>query len=255
MIKRISKSNRFIITPIGPQRKRQSGIACKKRAAGGDVPRVARLEVQNALIKHLIFKGPRNEILGFLRQSDGKVLGKARIDGAEKATVTLCFEDGASEALEFAPDGAEREWPARGRRAVACAYVTAQGRLLLWTDERAKRAFEAEKLRSRQGPPKTARAQRHASVEREREGAEPPAPPKPPEEEQTTGAKIEEDTQIPSPVRPDERRTARLQSAYRLRREAWRLPDRRWPPPPCMPRARYHDGEWTEESHAVTPSE
>lgn len=141
--------------------------------------------------------------------------------GEALAEVTLLLADGRSERREAPLDGSEVSWaaPAGG---LTGAYTIAGGRVLCASDERAHAA-----------------GLRRLDEKRPRRAvAEPEEPENAPE------------TPKEAPV--DEEKAGPAVSAAALG-----FPERRWPPPPCCPRARYVGGMWVTQDEGTsdaTPS-
>lgn len=133
------------------------------------------------------------------------------------AQITLVCE-GSSVDREMLPDGREYIWPDSGQTLTG-AYVAAEGMLLMTTGEDARRAFL---LRAEAGR----RAELRARADASRAAAE--------REEDRPGEMAHEET----PAGPEKEHT----EAQRACEAA--LPQRRWPPPPCWPQARYAQGRW-----------
>ena len=157
---------------------------------------------------------------------------KAKCEDADRGKLTLCFESGENVEQELLLDGSESEWPDDGHRTIVCAYVSAAGRLLLATDERGKRAFERDRDRDEREAQRAARAQTAIAVREEPIRGKPAGKASDAaEKRQTHGNKL--------PKKECEA-TASFSDVER------RLPEGRWPPPPCWPKARYRGGRWTE---------
>ena len=184
------------------------------------------------MAKGFILKGARGESAGFLQQAGGALRCMARLDGGE-ARLTVRYADGSAEEQALTLDGREREWPCGAGKAVACAYVARDGRLLLATDEQARRVFETDRVRAR--PKRDA-----AAMPRERESEERRAPARPPERARRANDAAAES----APEREAGRERSR--AADPGSGGAYALPERRWPPPVCWPDARYVSGRWTQ---------
>lgn len=121
----------------------------------------------------------------------------------------LLFEDGTSEERALC-GGQEARWPDDGRM-LRGGFICADGRMLLATGEEARSAFERMRL------------QRHAAREKARPRKEESPEPAPEQRQQT------------------QRRAIPMGEA-----RVW--PERRWPPPPCLPQAEYAQGCWRERA-------
>ena len=188
------------------------------------------------MAKGFILKGVRGESAGFLQQAGRTLRCKARTDGSQ-ARLLIRYTDGSGEEQTMTLDGREHEWPCAADRAIACAYVAQDGRLLLVTDDGARRAFEMDRVRaqrrsetapaSRQSPDAQERTDRVKPSQRKR-AAEPSLEDNGPKRE-PGGERERPHAQEPAGDSPHE------------------LPQRRWPPPPCWPAARYVSGRWTQD--------
>ena len=215
-----------IILPNRGQGKRQTGIVLKNALDGAD----GKTEVR-FVGKSFVLKGQRGEAAGFLQQS-GRTLRCKASGGAEHGRLVLCFADGSRQSLELALDGSEQEWPDDGKRAIDCAYVFAAGSLLFCTDERGRRAYEQDALREQR------------PARREQREAAPAA-----DDAQSAAtahvqgvaqdARADGGDEAPEPY-------ARAEARDDEGRETRELPEGRWPPPPCMPSARYRQGRWED---------
>lgn len=196
--------------------------------------------------KSFVMKRPDGSLAGYLVQGNGTICFRAHALPAEGGELTLMLSGGARESR---PVSGEREaaWSDRGRT-VEAAYVSKDEKLLMSTGEQGRRAFEAA-LEHAQAKRRTAmqRGQRSQPFASSEDGkgerlpdqrAErpctgpggapvlmPDAGPSGEEEEPVREIKEEEETAQAEPPRHP-------------------LPERRWPPPPCMPKARYEEGSW-----------
>lgn len=196
--------------------------------------------------RSFLLKEARGGVGGILRQSGGRIVCKAQ--GAGEGALTLLFADGSRSEFTLPLDGAEHAFD-DGGRAVEGAYVTAEdGRAQFATDERARSACaqaieRAERERER-------RAARERASEKAPERAPERAPGKASEE------KIREELEEKPQEKPEERASDGVETAIAGAESAAKageaaragagLPEGRWPPPPCMPGARYRDGRWTD---------
>lgn len=164
--------------------------------------------------KSFVLKDTAGHPRGYLLQQSGKICCRASL-GALQARLVMLFEDGTQMQHEMQSDGTETSWPCDARK-LCGGYACAENRLLLFSDEEARRAFE--RARIRQKAVRTA-AEEDGYEPKEEQSSKEPAPA--PQETAAGEATIEE-----------------------------RLPQRRWPPPPCWPTARYVHGSWQENEKA-----
>ena len=187
------------------------------------------------MAKGFILKGARGESAGFLQQAGGVLRCKARADGGE-ARLVIRFTDGSGDEQTLALDGREQEWPCAPGRTIACAYIAREDRLLLVTDDQARRAFEADRVRARRRSDASLHAQQQQYPNEEERSSRPH-----PEQEPRTAAdaRAKEETGGKAARTHDRGQTSPLGAAHALT-------ERRWPPPPCWPSARYVSGRWTD---------
>lgn len=189
--------------------------------------------------KSFVMKRPDGSLAGYLMQGEGEVRFRAHALPEKGGELTIVYSGGAQERHEVSGER-ETAWPDRGKRAEA-AYVAKHGRLLMCTGELGKRAFreaeeraEAERRARAQGAPRTEQPSA-SSPEKE---AKPPDEAQGPEEGARKDARKETAAErLEAPAR---------EKARREEEGPERLPERRWPPPPCMPRAHYEGGRWRE---------
>lgn len=199
----------------------------------------------------------RAQAQGIVQDTGRALRVKATLDGESAAQLTLCFEGGGRRTIDFAPDGAEREWALDAPQTPLCAYVAVRGALRLFTDEEAKRAYLADAAR-REAKTKRPRETQRAAEEKH------DAPQRQAARSGRDGAQRAEPAAAPEPCdgsgRAKEAERAAREAAAdgeARQREGLKMPQRRWPPPPCMPSARYAAGEWTPlpgKAERVTPS-
>lgn len=156
--------------------------------------------------KSYVLKGLSGKLGGYVMQGSGVLRVRFTPGIDHPVRVTALYEGGRTAAFEGTFGGEEMERP-DGGGALAGAYVTAGGALLLHTGEAARAAFAHS---------------REAADDR-------PAARAAPQQQRTQG---------------EPRRETEPRSAQDSRAEEETLPQRRWPPPPCMPAARYVGGRW-----------
>lgn len=160
--------------------------------------------------KRFVLKDASGRPAGYVIADGADICCRVSGDGQGDARLIALFEDGERRAYALAPGGAEQRFPC-GDGALCGGYVEAADRLLLATDARAREAFARSPMRRRAQPA----AQARSDLTDAREQAMPPRP---------------DETQQPDA-------TARTDV----------MPQRRWPPPPCWPQARYAHGRWQDE--------
>ncbi len=158
-----------------------------------------------------ILKTARGERAGFVQQAASTLRAKARMDGEGEASLVWGDGDGEIGKAALPLDGLERAFPTAAGRPPDYAYVARDGRLLLCSGERAEVAFRETEARERERRAQSRPPQRRES-----------ASPEPPRRE--------------AQAQPPKRREAAPPGA---------MPERRWPPPPAWPKARYVSGRWT----------
>lgn len=159
--------------------------------------------------KSFVMKRPDGALAGYLMQGDGEIRFRANALPDVGAALTLVFAGGAQERRE-ARGEREMVWPDQGKD-VEAAYVAGGETLLMCTGEQGRRAFHAAQAREK------ARRQEKTQAGRQ-------APPETAQEPEAAGSGAQ-------------------------REAKYAMPERRWPPPPCLPGARYRQGGWrTEEA-------
>ena len=177
----------------------------------------------------------RGESAGFLQQAGRTLRCKAHANGSQ-ARLVIRYADGSVEEQTMALDGREHEWPCAADRAITCAYVTQDGKLLLVTDEGARRAFEMDRVKAqRRSRAESASRQSLDARERTSEAR--------PEQRKRAANPPEEDAE---PQRNPDSGQTRQNAQASSGEMPHALPQRRWPPPPCWPGARYVSGRWTQ---------
>ena len=185
-------------------------------------------------------RGQRGETAGFLQQGGGILRCKARCDGIKRAKLTLCFEEGVCRELELELDGNESEWPDDGWHKIVCAYVSAEGELLLATDERGRQAFERDRNRARREAIRLSDSISEKTARGREQNAQGKACDT--DERENTCAEHVKRAQIPADETVKTCNAVRQNDAQTSRT----LPEGRWPPPPCRPEARYQMGKWVD---------
>ena len=141
---------------------------------------------------------------------------------AQCGRLVLVFEDGRTAELDLRMQGDEQAWTVAPGRLTG-AWVAAEGRLLLASDAAARSMGE-----------------RRLTAERPR--AHPPVEPSQEEETKPCGSDEAEE----ACAEPDGGGKVGAQRPGRP------LPERRWPPPPCLSRAMYEDGVWVSRGEKAT---
>lgn len=165
------------------------------------------------MAKSFVFRDRERRIAGYLQQNRDEI--RCRITGIEQeADLIVYHADDQETRLHMDAVGCERRFPDLGRP-VSGAVVVQGDALRLFTDVAAADAYERARRRK-------AEKQRRADSMPMRETVEKAAAPE--------GEKAEELTL------PDGKTE---QPGY-----SW--PERRWPPPVCLPGAAYVQGRWME---------
>lgn len=176
--------------------------------------------------KSFVMKRPDGSLAGYLiQESDGRTCFRAHALPEEGARLTLVLRNG-TQASRAVSGEREAAWTERGGD-VEAAFVSREGKLLMSTGERGRKAYEAALERDE--------ARRRAAKRRE----EAAAARKP--------ADVQEKAEDEAPGQePDRMETALCEAGSTPQTDpnADALPRRRWPPPPCMPGARYEEGRW-----------
>lgn len=221
--------------------------------------------------KSFVLKGLSGRPGGYIMQAPGTLRIRTQgIDG-KKACMTVLYADGKERSFCVDCADGEIEKPdASG--ALSAAYVTVEGALVLHTGDAARRAFESSRAQAQMthdlNEEKAARAAAltgvsHAEGEprhyekRETEGANRQEEASQAQEgkqaqcmQTEDGASAQANTAgAPScggTVSGEEERGVGGQAALGNAHMECAMPERRWPPPPCMPRARYVSGCWEE---------
>ena len=154
-----------------------------------------------------VLKDASGRAVGYVMQGTDAV--RCRVGSAQgELNIHLFFDDGSCEARVLEPQK-EQRFDGTKRRLTGAA-VSADTMLLADTGEAARAAFERERMQQQAAQ----RGQDHP-VRR---------------------------PQSAPPDRTEEARTAPRE--IRQTQTAYSLPQRRWPPPPCMPQAIYRNGRW-----------
>lgn len=193
--------------------------------------------------KSFVMKRPDGSLAGYLVQGNGTICFRAHALPVEGGELTLMLSGGAQESR---PVSGEREaaWPDRGKT-VEAAYVSKDEKLLMSTGEQGRRAFETAVERAEA---KRRTAMRHeqrtqAFASSQRENGE--CPPDQRAQKALSGPG-EASVSIPDARSGGEEKESVREVKKKGETAPPRhlLPERRWPPPPCMPKARYEKGGW-----------
>lgn len=167
--------------------------------------------------KSFVLKDASGRPGGYVMQSFGQIC--CRADGI-RGPAQLALLDGDAICAQLAlTEGEESRWPDPGY-ALKGAVVHAERSVLLCSDGETQRAFERL----------ACRPQQNASPHAERNGAR--------EERRRDG--------MTESVSAEGKNTE--ESGHTEKSAAEALPQRRWPPPPCSPAARYTCGRWQEQT-------
>ncbi len=176
--------------------------------------------------KSFVMKRPDGSLAGYLiQESDGRACFRAHALPEEGARLTLVFRNG-TQASRAVSGEREAAWIERSGD-VEAAFVAREGKLLMSTGERGRKAYEAALERDEARRRSTERREREAAVRKLADVQEKAADEAPDQEPERTEPAFCEEKKVPQ--------TAPNVDA---------LPERRWPPPPCMPGARYEEGRW-----------
>lgn len=176
--------------------------------------------------KSFVMKRPDGSLAGYLMQeSDGRTCFRAHALPEEGASLTLVFRNGA-QASRAVSGEREAAWTERSGD-VEAAFVAKEGKLLMSTGERGRKAYEAALEHDE--------ARRRAAKRREQDTAA------------GKPADMQEKASDEAPEKEPERAKPALceeKSVPQTVPNVHVLPERRWPPPPCMPGASYEEGRW-----------
>lgn len=216
--------------------------------------------------KSFVFKGLSGRPGGYIMQAPGVLRIRTKGIAGKSARLTAVYADGKERTFGVEPGEAEAEKPDAGGQ-LAAAYVTVDDELVLHTGDAARKAFEQNRRQARM-----------AAYLREEEAARAPASGEPSGEARSTATAKEKEGIAPEASAagatggaPAERReckgkpvhAASVQSAaiacadesggesgghagLDSAHPGCAMPERRWPPPPCLMRARYVCGHWAE---------
>ena len=165
------------------------------------------------MAKSFVFRDRERRIAGYLQQNCDEI--RCRITGIEQdADLIVYHVDDRETRFHMDAGGCEQRFPDSGRYILGAVVV--QGDLLrLFTDEAAAEAYERAYRRKKE-------KQRRADRTTLREDAKKAAAPE--------GEKAEELTL----------------SDGKTEQPGYSWPERRWPPPACLPGAAYVQGRWME---------
>ncbi|MBQ4264207.1 MAG: hypothetical protein IJB85_01680 [Clostridia bacterium] len=161
--------------------------------------------------KSFVLKDVSGRPMGYLMQAGDAV--RYRISAAYAADVTLLFEDGAVYEHSVVAHSSEKSWT-HGGRSLLGGYICREGEVILATDERIRRCAWMMKA--------------PGSVQRKEDA----------QEGEQAEAK-EQKTVLPDALE-DDPKDDQAEEALRI------LPDRRWPPPPCLTSVVYLHGQWVQ---------
>ena len=167
---------------------------------------------------------------GYVMQGRGVVSCRA-CQLAQPAQLVL-MRGNEEESRPMPADGREQTWP-DGGEPLTGAYIAADGVLLLDTGEAARLAFERASRRA--AGASAARARHQEMIGRAEKSAA----------EQETAQAPKETIPASTGAAQPSTEAARQTASPQMRS----LPQRRWPPPPCWPEARYADGHWQAPEH------
>lgn len=153
---------------------------------------------------NFVLRNGNGALAGYLMQERGEIRLRAQDIPEGGAVMVLMGRDGERRELRLSATGAEQRWPDPSIRLFA-AYAVQGGKILFCTGSEARAAgLQSLAAAKRQSTPAPQATREEGPPEAAR-GNEPPCP--------------GEDGRL-----------------------AW--PQRRWPPPPCCPDARYEGGSW-----------
>lgn len=223
--------------------------------------------------KNFVLKAPGGRLAGCLMQGGGRILCKVCSNPPAGTQAVLLYEDGGETRHPLKEDSMESEWTDCGR-GIRDVYIASGGVLLMASGDGARRAFErggnhmpqndrrnnAKPRESGAVPAGAAQTGFNKAEAKEDESAD--LAPEEPSLEESRGIAAEPGENALSerswpdaiPGEMDETRETDPNVAQRERpsreERAHGLPERRWPPPPCMPSARYEQGKWTQREAA-----
>ena len=211
--------------------------------------------------KSFVLKGLSGRPGGYVMQAMGTLRVKASGMAGRSARLTALYEGGRSAAFDGEwPDG-ERALPDAGGRLIG-AYLTVGGALALHTGDAAREAYarsragermKAPTLSEKKEAPERARAEAQGKMqagtgEKKDVGEEAERAAKRGREERTAKRDGERARTGEGDARDalaagkgGGQGSAGHSTSAGMAHE---LPQRRWPPPPCMPAARYVCGRW-----------
>lgn len=154
-----------------------------------------------------VLRSGNGAVTGYLMQGQGEI--RLRVQGIPEggAVMVLMGKDGREREQRLSATGEEQRWPDPGMR-ISAAYALRGEKLLFCTGPEAK----------------TACLRRIASAQQQKKPA------------QQTAQDI---------IAPEAAQGKEPPAGRETTRQAdW--PERRWPPPPCCPEARYEGGRWRQ---------
>lgn len=185
--------------------------------------------------KSFIFKDSSGRAAGYLVQGMGRLCCRADMPAAKEVRLCLLYADGS--IAQYALDAGGREQMlADSGRAIAGAAILARDAPPLGSDERTLHLIlqrEAERQR----------AERKEKEREERETKDTEnkvRKPKETENKEAEAAEAERKGTESGKMEEGEAEKETLPTSS--------FPQRRWPPPPCWPQARYAHGRWQEDA-------
>lgn len=221
--------------------------------------------------KNFVLRGLSGRPAGFVMQAPGVLRFKAQGFAGRRVCLVALYADGTQAEFAGEMEEGENERADRGG-CLSGAYLEAEGALLLYTDERARAAYEKNRTRERMrsfekeererresradgtaDPSDSSKSNQSERSRWEREQRNQP------EEiggtDRGTGGAVAGKAETEKERAP-EGRMEKTAGAGKSGEDAGGsiipadlqemhgLPQRRWPPPPCMPGARYVSGRW-----------
>ncbi len=156
---------------------------------------------------NFLLRGGNGVLMGYLMQGQGELRLRAQGIPEDGALMVLIEKDGREREQRLSATGGEQRWPDPGKQLLG-AYAMQEEKLLFCTGQEAKAACLSRIASNRQ---KKRPAQRTAQASN-------------------------------APVAAQEKESSAGREAFG--RIPW--PERRWPPPPCWPEARYEGGRWRQ---------
>lgn len=221
--------------------------------------------------KSFVLKGLSGRPGGYVMQAPGAL--RIRVQGFEgkKARLIVIYADGKERSFCVDCADGEMEKPDAGGT-LSAAYVTVEGALVLHTGDAAQKAFENSRVQAQMrhdlNEEKAVRAAVSISIShtdqqpRQREKEETEVANRKGKASRTQEGEQDQCTQSENKVATQANTASTPSCGEAVSDEDSRdmggpvtlgdthmecaMPERRWPPPPCMPRARYVSGCWEE---------